>query len=163
MTSFTAIVDEKLGEFVKHANKGLHYSEEIFCAGFTFDDGDDVKEILVSFLMHLDSLTNAKTPYFRFLERNRILDDVKRSLQNPDFGHQISLMIRTELYKRLALHLSASDFLDLAKGGLTSEFYFLKVLRSMGETGFSVESGINLYFIINRKDKELFFLQTVFN
>ena len=69
----------------------------------------------------------------------------------------------TELYKRLALHISASDFLDMAKGGLTSEFYFLKVVRSMGETGFSVESGINLYFIINRREKELYFLQTVFN
>lgn len=164
MADLSLIENNELNELMKKSARGLHYQEDIFSAGFNYPPGSETKEILLSLFEQMKNDCEGHKAYARFLKKNRLTEEIKNILILGQIINQLKALEKESAYKMLMLHIPASDFFEIINADYSCEYLFYKLVRQQGQPSINnKEGGICFYFIINKRNDSVYFLNTVFN
>ena len=152
---FLPVREEEVHGFVRQAKKGLRYGEDLFFCIYSYREDALASDLLKLFLE--STLADQKKPYAKHLAGKGLTESAQtsRNLAAAEIPKE-------HMYKVLALHLPASDLLDIIGVDYLSRFFLLRMVSDQGHYTPSEEGGNSVWFVANTLKKEVAVLHTTF-
>jgi hypothetical protein len=152
---FLPVREEGVRGFINLAKKGLHFEEDFFLSISSYTDDMLPSELPRAYLA--SATGDIKKWYGRYLSQHGLIEQVRTALDIEPVE-----ITKEQLYRSLALHVPASDLLDLIGMDPISRLYLLRLITPEGGYAFSEEGGHVLFIVVNTERKEVALVHTTF-